>query len=101
MNLPTFTADASLQYGARIYTERLQPTFSREIVPSIPTSAACDQALAGCDADADPHSPACRLLRHCPDRPRNPTSPTTDNFADYINCVVRCRGHADCIEILC
>jgi hypothetical protein len=104
MTIPEFTAEMSLRHRTPTYRHRAGRAESNKIVPSIPSVEGCDQAATQCDPD-HPNSLACKILKHCPDRPPRPPPADDSVFVCMARCHWGCSGDKDCTEtcadILC
>ena len=106
MKLPGYTAESSLSFLTSRYPQRTPKLRVNGVVPALPSAQTCDWAADQCDAN--PKSPACRVLQHCTGPiARNQASggPSSTgafgNFTDYLICAAECGEDKNCIDMLC
>ena len=104
MSMPGYTAEFSLRANGFRERRRAAGVRRKSVIPALPSAQTCEWAADQCDAN--PKSPACRVLQHCTGAiARNPAGGVGAGggvfSADYVNCVLECSGNASCIDRYC
>jgi hypothetical protein len=115
MNVPGFTAEASLYKAKHLYRATSKTHSSTmEITPALPSRQTCDfweQKCSDClgTGGTEQSCGFCRALKNCPAGSPPPPTPSDDDLSNWATCVVSCRWSAGqdgelfetCVDTLC